>query len=245
MLVCYLDDSGKDLHNPITTVAGYLARDDDWLAFEAGGEPILAEKKVPVLHARDLHASDGPFKGWRILEKQALVARIANVAFGRVMMGLSMSAHKDNYEEHAVYRADGAPSRRTVPPYVFCFQVLVDWLLRDIRVGRFVHSEGLALILEGEHENNGYAEQEFHGVRKRYNLEGVLHSISFVRKDSCRAIQLADLLAFYSRRDGIAFLEAIEAEQQKYESDTMLKSLLEIAPHRGFVATGFHDRSPA
>jgi len=245
MLVCYLDDSGKDPQNPITTVAGYLARDDAWQAFEAGAEPILAGKKVPVLHARDLHASDGPFKGWRVLEKQALVARIANVATDRVMMGFSMSAHKDKYEEHAVYRADGMPSRRTVTPYVFCFQVVVDWLLRDIRVGRFVHSEGLALILEEGHENNGQAEQEFHIVRKQYGLVNVLLSISFVRKDSCRAIQLADLLALYSRRDGVAYLEAMKAEQDKYESETMLKCLLEIAPHRGFIATGFHERSPA
>jgi hypothetical protein len=244
MLVCYLDDSEKDPQNPITTVAGYLARHDAWQEFEADVEPILAEKKVPVLHARDLHASDGPFRGWRVLEKQALVARIANVATGRVMMGLSMSAHKDNYDEHAVYRTDGTPSRRTVTPYVFCFQVVVDWLLRDIRVGRFVHSEGLAFILEEGHQNNGQAEQEFQIVRKRYNLENVLRSISFVQKDGCRAIQLADLLAFYSRRDGVAYLEAMKAEQERYESDTMLKCLLEIAPHRGFIATGFHDRSP-
>lgn len=242
MLICYLDDSGKDPHNSVTTVAGYLARDDAWQAFETDAEAILAGKQVPVLHARDLHASDGPFKGWRVLEKQALVARVATAATGRVMMGLSMSAHKENYEEHAVYRADGPPSRRTVPPYVFCFQVVVDWLLRDIRVGRIVHAEGLSLILEHGHENNGYAEQEFHFVRKRFNLENVLHTISFARKDSCRAIQLADLLAFYSRRDSVALLEAKEAGRESNEHETMLKCLLEIAPHRGFVATGFHDR---
>lgn len=244
MLACYLDDSGKDPQNPITTVAGYLAREDAWQAFEAEVEPIFTEKKVSILHARDLHATDGDFKGWTMIQKQAFVARICNVASGKVLMGVSMSAHKDKYEEHSIDRAQGDQPRRTVTPYVFCFQVVVDWLLRDIRVGRLVNTEGIKLILETGHENNAQAEQEFEVVRNRYNLQNVLHSISFVPKNHCRAIQLADMIAYYSRRDGVAYLKAIEEQREKYDQDTVLKSLLEIAPHRAFVATGFHDREP-
>ncbi len=245
MLTCYLDDSGKDPQNPITTVAGYLARDDAWREFEAAVEPIFAEKRVSILHARNLHAGDPDFKGWTVLQKQAFVARIMNAAAPHVMMGVSMSAHKDNYQEHAGYRASGDEPRRTVTPYTFCFQVIVDWLLRDIRVGRAVHSEGLALVLECGHENNPQAEQEFYWVRKKYGLENVLRSISFVPKDHCRAIQLADLLAFYSRRDGVAYLKAIENSDETFASDTMVKIIVERVLHRAFVATGFHDRPPA
>jgi hypothetical protein len=36
VLICYLDDSGKDPQNPITTLAGYVARDAAW--------EILSEK---------------------------------------------------------------------------------------------------------------------------------------------------------------------------------------------------------
>ena len=245
MLTCYLDDSGKDPQNPITTVAGYLARDDAWQAFETEVEPIFAEKKVSVLHARDLHAGDSDFKGWIVLQKHAFVAQIMNVAAPRVMIGVSMSAHKDNYREHAGYRASGDEPRRTVTPYTFCFQVIVDWLLRDIRVGRAVHSEGLALVLECGHENNSQAEQEFYVVRKKYGLENVLRSISFVPKELCRAIQLADLLAFYSRRDGVAYLRAIEKNDETFTSDTIVKIITERVLHRAFVATGFHDRPPS
>lgn len=88
MLVCYLDDSGKDPQNPITTVAGYLARDDAWPAFEAEVEPIFAAHRVSILHAKELHDTDGDFKGWSVLPKQAFVARISNVSSRYLMMGM-------------------------------------------------------------------------------------------------------------------------------------------------------------
>ena len=117
--------------------------------------------------------------------------------------------------------------------------------MRDIRIGRAAHSEGVALILEHGHENNPQAEQEFGYVREHYGLQNVLRSISFVPKDNCRAIQAADLLAFYSRRDGIGLLKAKAEGSDTYETDTMVKIICENLPNRGFVATGFHDRPAA
>jgi hypothetical protein len=57
MLVCYLDDSGKDTENPITTIAGYVASEDEWAAFEQQVEPYFVERKVSILHAVDRVAS--------------------------------------------------------------------------------------------------------------------------------------------------------------------------------------------
>ena len=64
VLVCYLDDSGKDPQNSITTLAGYIARDTAWQAFETDVERWFTEFDVKVLHTRDLHASDGEFSDW-------------------------------------------------------------------------------------------------------------------------------------------------------------------------------------
>jgi hypothetical protein len=245
MLTCYLDDSGKDPQNPLTTVGGYIAKEDAWQAFETEVEPIFTEKKVAVLHAKDLHDTNGAFKGWTRLQKQAFIARVGQVSSRYLMLGYSMSAVKGTYTEHALERAEGTPSRRTVTPYVFCFQVIVDWILRGVATGRLAHSKGVALVLECGHENNPQAEQEFHWVRKHYSLENVLRSISFVPKNSCRAIQMADLVAFYTRRDSVALYSAQSVEKETYEMDVMLKIILEAVPIRGFVATGFHHRPPA
>jgi hypothetical protein len=213
--------------------------DTAYRSFGGEVEPIFAERSVSILHAMDLQGTRGAFEEWSVLNKQAFVARIAQVAARHISMGVSMSALKGTYKDHANYRAES--ERRTVTPYTFCFQVVCDWLLRDVRIARRVHTEGIKFYLEEGHENNGQAEVEFHYVRENFKLEKVLHSIEFVGKTHCRAIQLADLIAYYSRRDGIALLKALEAKVEQ-AIDPMIRILTEKLVHRGFVATGFHDR---
>jgi hypothetical protein len=194
-----LDDSGKDQQNPITTLAGYVAREEQWRAFEAEVEPIFTECGVKVLHTKDLHHTDGAFDGWRVLQKQAFVARICNALAPHSLIGFSASAAKGAYKQ----RADESGRRRTITPYAWCFNLLIEWVLTDIRIGKLTHSEGLAFILETGHQNNAEAEAVFHDVRRRHaDAASALRSISFVPKESCRAIQMADLCAFYSRRHG-------------------------------------------
>ena len=61
MLVVYLDDSGKDPQNRITNIAGYIATDEQWKAFEVDVERWFTEFGVKILHAKDLHSTDGEF----------------------------------------------------------------------------------------------------------------------------------------------------------------------------------------
>lgn len=236
VLACYLDDSGKDPQSSITTVAGYIAREDAWRAFEAEVEPIFGEKKVPILHAKQLADTDGCFKRWSVLQKQAFVARTYQVMARHVMLGMTMSAIKATYKE----QVGKTNQKRSLSPYTFCFNVIIDWIMTDIRLGR-THDEGVAFFLETGHENNAEAEQEFHTIRAQHKIEHALRSISFVPKDNCRAIQVADLLAFYLRRDSAA-MEKAERERREHKPDTMIKLITEIVPHRGFVATKFFDR---
>lgn len=237
MLVCYLDDSGKDAQNPLSLVAGYVARDTAWEAFETAVEPWFVDYEVPILHATDLKGTRGYFKGWPVLKKQAFVSRICQARNPHVMMGVSMAVAKAPY---ATYRASKAPAQ-TSSPYAFCLGVIVDWILRDIRTGGAANTEGLALIVECGHENNAEAAAAFYEVRRRFGLEGVLHSISFVPKESCRAIQLADLYAFYSRRSDVAMLKAREKGRDRYPADMMIRLLADGVPYKSVLATNFDD----
>jgi Protein of unknown function (DUF3800) len=239
VLICYLDDSGKDQQNRITTLAGYVARDTGWAAFESEVEKWFTKFNVNILHAKQLHDTDGDFAGWPILKKQAFVARICRVLSRHAMLGASMSALKDQYE----VRADESGRKRTVTPYSFCFEVINDRILRDVRTGSIANSDGIAYILEAGHENNPEVEQEFATMRKLHKIEHLLHSISFVPKESFRAIQMADLLAFYSRRDGVAHEKARREGTDSYSIDTMVKIIVEGLPHWGFVATDFGPES--
>lgn len=234
VLVCYLDDSGKDPQNRVTTLAGFVAREEDWKAFEKEVEPIFARRKVEVLHAKDLEDTDGEFEGWSVLKKQAFVAQVCQVLSRHSMLGVSMSCVKTTYDN----RAKQSKRKRTTRPYTFCFTVILDWLLRDIRTGRAVWDEGLAFILETGHENNPEAEQQFYAIRKLHKIEKTLKSICFVPKDNCRAIQVADLFAFYSRRDSAA-IEKRGRVGGAEDMETMLKIIVEKGQFRAFVATDF------
>lgn len=72
VLVCYLDDSVKDPQNPITTLAGYIARDTGWAAYEADVARWFTEYGVNILHAKELHDTDGDFKGWKKIKNKPL-----------------------------------------------------------------------------------------------------------------------------------------------------------------------------
>jgi hypothetical protein len=235
VLVVYLDDSGKDPQNRITSIAGYVATDEQWEAFGVEVERWFTEFGVKILHAKDLHNTDGEFADWTVLRKHAFVARLCQAMSHQLQLGVSMSAVKETYKT----RAEEGKRKRTVTPYTFCFNVIIDWLLTDVGVGRAANMEGLKVVLEAGHENNAEAQEQFYSVREHHNLEAILHSISFVRKDSCRAIQMADLLAFYSRRHGVA-METVPVDER---SDLLPVTIMNIiaggVPIRAFVATDF------
>lgn len=238
VLVCYLDDSGKDKLNPATALAGYIAKEDDWKTFEAQVEPWFSEFKVDVLHAKDMHASDGEFRDWTVLRKQAFVARICQAMSRSVAMGMSMAASKEGYKE----ANQKLPQPLKATPYTFCFNALVNWTLFDVRLGKAAHEEGVAFVLETGHENNPQAEWLFNLLRERHEeARNALRSISFVAKDSSRAIQVADLLAFYSRRSAVSVLKKDPLDDH---SRAMLNLISGSVPHRGFVATDLHDEEP-
>jgi Protein of unknown function (DUF3800) len=237
VLVCYLDDSGKDPQNSITTIAGYAATEEQWRAFEVEVEPVFADYRVKVLHATDLHSSDGEFKGWSVLRKEAFVARLCRMLSHHVLLGVSASALKSKYQS----RAAESGRKRTVKPYTFCSNQIIDWLLTDVGVGRIANTEGTAFVIECGHEHNKEVEQNFFAIRKLHHLENILLSINFVPKENCRAIQMADLFAFYSRRHGVAMERASPQDRARIQRTPgrMLDIITESVWHRAFVSTDF------
>jgi Protein of unknown function (DUF3800) len=244
VLSCYLDDSGTDESNPVVTVAGYIARDDNWKLFEGDVEKWFTEFNVGVLHAKELRSTDNDFKDWKVLRKHAFVSRICQEMNKHLLMGLTTSAAKERYKE----RATGSDKKRVVTAYSSCFNMIIDWILRDIRLGKIVNEEGVALILEAGNKNNSEVQILFNEIREKFNLHEVLRSISFVPKISSRAIQIADLLAFYSRRSAVALFEARRNGKEAYKIDVMDRILVDAdgLPYRAFVALDFnHDPVPS
>jgi len=70
----------------------------------------------------------------------------------------------------------------------------------DSRTADRAKKDGVAFLVESGNTNNSEIEQYFHKMAKQSAFEGALRSISFIAKNSCRAIQIADFFAYYSRR---------------------------------------------
>jgi hypothetical protein len=239
VLVCYLDDSGKDSQNAVTTLAGYVGRDAEWEAFERDVEPWFAEYRVGVLHAKDLHSGRGDFKDWKVAKKLGFVSRICLARNPRAMLGISRSAKKETYQEHKADRGRQATSS----PYAFCFNLIIDRILRSVVSGKAANEEGVTFTVEAGNEHNNEIELAFNEIRSKHGLNDQLRSICFVPKDHSRAIQLADLFAFYARRNDLAQLRARDAGQETHSVDTIMKVIAEGLPHDGYVATAFGDRA--
>ena len=152
--MCYLDDSGKDSQNQATTLAGYVADEGSWAEFEAEVDPLFTKYSVGILHAMDLHGTRGDFKDWTVLKKQSFVSQFCSVLSRHALLGVTMSAAKGEYKA----AADRSARKRTVSPYTFCSNVILDWLLTDIRVGKKANEEGVAFAIEEGHDNNPEAE---------------------------------------------------------------------------------------
>lgn len=238
MLVCYLDDSGKDPQSRITNIGGYIASEEQWRAFEAEVEPWFVHYEVDVLSAKELHSTDNDFRGWSVLKKQAFVSRLYQVASKYVPLGIASGAVKDAYE--AGVRERASRGLRTVRPYTFCFNMLIDWILTDVRIGKAANADGVTFIIEAGHENNPEAEQQFNWIREEYKLENVLRSISFVSKTDSRAIQVADMCAFYSRRHGARLEKLSQDRRENLNPETIINIMTERLPHRTYVANSFN-----
>jgi hypothetical protein len=237
VLVCYLDESGKDRQNRITTVAGFVAPEKCWEAFELTVESVFQEYGVDVLHAMDLHHTRGCFRDWPIRKKRAFVAQMCQKMTPFIPLGVGMSALKSTYSEEKKRRG----RQLTRSPYAFCVNVIWDWIFNDIRVGEQAHRDGVALVLEMGHQNNPDAKLAFEETRALFAKQITLHSLIFVPKMHSRAIQVSDLLAYYVRRHGVAQERAPADQLPSVRPDPILEIITAAVPVRAFVATNFGE----
>jgi hypothetical protein len=129
-----------------------------------------------------------------------------------------MSVRKSSYKS----RAAESTRKKTITAYSFCFNVIVDWILRGVSSGRLAHEEGVSFVVESGHQNNAEVEDVFSDVRRLHGLENILRSISFREKGSSRAVQMADLIAFYSRRHNAAIMKSNSGKEPPLRFDNMM-----------------------
>lgn len=194
MLVCYLDDSGTS-GLPVTTLAGFVGFDANWSRLEPSLDTLMNAHGVPVFHAKEFHDTKPPFKGWSKVRKRSFAEEIFSTVAGQVR-GMSMTIRRAPIVERQRSTGD-LPSMSATG---ICFATIMMRFFQDplLRAGTYAH--GVSFIIEAGNKNEAEIALYFAQMRTQPAFQGKLHSLTFVPKTACRAIQLADYLAFYSRR---------------------------------------------
>lgn len=192
MYECYLDDSGTS-DSSIVTLAGFVARHTDWLKFELSWEDVLSGANVEVLHTKEFHDTKPPFKGWSRLKKRDFVDSLFAIAAGK-MGGISASVRISDIKKTKI----DIQKLHQMSPICVSFGLILAQVYQ--KICRDPSFKGLSVFVEAGNKNNKEIEKYFNNISNASIFEGKLKSIQFINKNHCRAIQIADFLAFYSRR---------------------------------------------
>lgn len=218
MLWCYLDDSGTDRTTPTVTMAGYVAPLSKWRHFEVSSRRLFKSYNVGNFHAKTFHDHDGEFKNWTIPQEVGFIDEWFTIAASFVTVGVTMSMARENFDKFR-------KTTRMLPnksAYGHCFEKVIEHLLSDDTVGDLIIRDGISFFVETGAAGNAGVLEIFH-KRKAGDGAAFLQQLSFIDKNSCKAIQLADFLAFYSRRHGSTLITT---------NVNKMASFLEIAKDR-------------
>ena len=153
---------------------------------------------MKLLHTKQFHHRSGLFDGWTDFQQLKFATDLFDTAKPYVAGGISISVHKANWDK----RRHAARSAQNVSAYGQCFRDIVGQLLKDDKL-RTVRdqciNDGLSMLIEAGNQNNAGVLNAYNKYKKEEAYAWFKH-LGFIDKKSCCAIQLADFLAFYSRR---------------------------------------------
>jgi hypothetical protein len=195
MFQCYLDDSGTS-GLPVVTMAGFVAPTKTWKELEPELDSILSGHEIQILHAKEFQDTKPPFKGWNKVRKRSFADELFSASHG-LLYGLSVTIGREKFNEA---KLENSAAFSSMSPIGVCFSSIMIRIVTDPQIGIAAKNDGVCFLIESGNKNNSEIEKHFHRMAKAPAFEGCLQSISFIPKSSCRAIQLADFIAFYSRR---------------------------------------------
>jgi hypothetical protein len=190
-----LDDSGTGLDRPIVTVAGYVATAHEWASFEPKARAYLEHHDIEVLHAVDFQKGRGAFRGWDGMRKRVFLEGLFDLFAPHAVFGICASAVHDRHR--AKKAVTGLSKNQSAMGW--CFGWILNTLLTDSEISP---DDTPKLYLESGDRANSGIRSSFLAIRDEYGLHGRMLGIECVPKQSCVAIQLADMLAYYGRRHG-------------------------------------------
>jgi hypothetical protein len=237
MLYFFLDDSGTDARSAVITMAGYVALAHHWAIFDKRAKKLYEQYGITQLHASDFRGTKGEFAGWSGDKKMKFVRELFMLVRKCCVLGVSVSILKEGYR--AAGKREGL--NKNISAYGMCFNIIVEQIHNAKELAALAH-HGISFRVEKGNKNNPDVEQRFEYFADHEKLVDIIRTMKFVDKEHSAAIQLADLLAYYSRRH----TEKCERERNANAAhDEPLATMLRIfEPQRGFFANDFFGKRP-
>lgn len=225
MLTCYLDDSDND-RGPVMALGGYVQTDITWTSFEVAAGELLSRYQVKTLHGKDFDAGRGPFKHWPGSKKATFVDDLYRIAGAHSIVGAISVVDKEDFKN---LRAVGEFSN--LSPLGVAFSSLVsNMILKDFADWPMGEDLRVSFVVESGHQNNGNLVRYFDWLKKNPIFSNRLGTISFTGKHDCVAIQLADFLAFHTRKAAQGW--RVAGYPKEMPTGNALDIMQKYAPHR-------------
>ncbi|MEO0440791.1 MAG: DUF3800 domain-containing protein [Pseudomonadota bacterium] len=222
MYILYLDDSDST-GSSVVTIAGYVQHIADWESFEENANAVCQKYEVDCLHGIEFHNTRGCFKGWSYVDKRNFIDEL--YAKPNNLLGISHSIKKKGFGD--IKKESRLLSQTS--PYGAAFNTICGSMVINPLFGGEIQKEGVSFVVEAGHKNNAELGKMFSTLQTAEWTSGILKSIDFAQKGDCRAIQLADLNAFYSRRQAAKManktdLSPSEAGKMEEKMFSLIKS---------------------
>lgn len=231
---CYLDDSYDPPGTGLVTLAGYFGAVENWREFEALSGEVYKRFGVSVFHAIEFKDTKGQFSGWERTKKEDFCVQLFDVVQLCNLVGASKSVQRSL---HKSFRKTGKSSH-TYSPLSMAFGSFTASACNP--ENDFLPSSGkpTQFFIENGNANNNGIKKVFNSARASEERKQLLLSLTFVDKDSCHAIQLADFFAYYSRK----IAKGLAQNKSNNEIFDALSDPIKIAftraPHQIEVACG-------
>lgn len=202
---CYLDDSYDQPGTGVVTLGGYFGGAENWCRFEERSDEFLTSLGVPVFHSKDFKNTNGVFRGWSRSQKEGLSVGWFNIAQECGLIGVSKSVKRSL---HKSFRKVGK-STHNYSPLGMAFGAMSRSVCDGSSMNLPKGERPTSFFVESGNANNSGVKKVFDSASKNEPMASLMRSLTFVRKDSCRAIQLADFCAYYSRQIAKGLLAGI------------------------------------
>lgn len=195
VFVCYLDDSDSAI-SQVATLGGYVASIDGWKKFESETSALFEREGVDVYQTKRIIQSKGAFASWSMDRKRRFIEEWSDIASKSVTFGVAVATRRSFHRRFV----KEFPKNSRLSAMGVSFSAIMHIVCSNNPLRDKIRHEGISFVIESGHKNNPGLERFFHEQKGNEVFAGAGRSITFVDKNSSRAIQWADFCAYHARR---------------------------------------------